>query len=210
VWVLQVSAEQADHHQDAVNASVDTGGSPTATIKPEEQEYREWMTAIAVEATQEMERALQQEIPTSDPDFAWPTHTPGPSPTPWRPNSTPLPGGGVLVTVQPTTRDPILSTSPWWYIEREDRRVTVVVGAKAQYEHPEDRVRSFSQGIVIVREETTELVPDTLSNERYYTPQRAGPVQITDATGMVLELTAEDGTIFLFDVATRQFVTDVR
>jgi hypothetical protein len=63
---------------------------------------------------------------------------------------------------------------------------------------------------VIVREETTELVPDTLSNERYYTPQRAGPVQITDADGMVLELTAEDGTIFRFDVATRQFVIGVR
>ncbi len=92
------------------------------------------------------------------------------------------------------------------YIEQDDRRIVVVAGAESQYEHPDDTARSLSQGVVLVREETTALVPDTLSNELFYTPERAGPAQLMQADGMLLELTAEDGTAFWFDVATRQFV----
>jgi len=205
-WVLRASAQPGSGTQEARDEPAASSRSATATLKPAEQDYRDWLTAIAVEATQEMEQALEAELPTRNPNSQWPTATVGPSPTPNRPYLTPLAGGGVFVDVRPTTHDPIVSTKPWWYIEQDVRRIVVVAGAESQYEHPEDIARSLSQGIVIVREETTDLVPDTLSNELFYTPERAGPVRITQADGMLLELTAEDGTTFWFDVATRQFV----
>jgi len=62
------------------------------------------------------------------------------------------------------------------------------------------------QGIVVVviEGENHRILsgPDT-----YEMPQRVGAVRITDGVGMLLTLTAENGSTFTFDVATRQWIT---
>ena len=41
----------------------------------------------------------------------------------------------------------------------------------------------------------------------YRTPRRVGPIRVTDAVGERLTLHADEGTLFYFDVPTRQWVT---
>ena len=41
---------------------------------------------------------------------------------------------------------------------------------------------------------------------RYLTPTKHGAVRVVDAVGEVLELEAEDGTTFYFDVPSRKFL----
>lgn len=48
------------------------------------------------------------------------------------------------------------------------------------------------------------MLPDGGS---YKTPKKVGSVKIVDAQGQRLVLKAEDGTLFYFDVPTRQFVS---
>jgi hypothetical protein len=60
----------------------------------------------------------------------------------------------------------------------------------------------FSQGLLVV---SATGKPD----EAYPTPSKSGPIRIVDAVGETLELQAQDGTLFYFDVASRQFVSSL-
>lgn len=60
-----------------------------------------------------------------------------------------------------------------------------------------------TQGAVVV---IVNRSSGATSGESYLTPAKSGPVRIVDAVGERLTLTSESGTIFYFDVPSRQFV----
>src|SRR5438045_5363456 len=86
-----------------------------------------------------------------------------------------------------------------WIAHIGDQVVTVLAGSKSD-------LRYSDQGIVVVLVEDTNH--HTLSGpDTYETPLRAGLVKVVDGVGQVLTLQAEDGTLFYFDVPSRQWVS---
>ncbi len=59
--------------------------------------------------------------------------------------------------------------------------------------------------VVVVGPDSTRLP----GGGTYETPKKVGAVKIVDAQGQRLVLKAEDGTLFYFDVPTRQFVSSL-
>ncbi|MDZ7296202.1 MAG: hypothetical protein ONB14_12380 [candidate division KSB1 bacterium] len=64
---------------------------------------------------------------------------------------------------------------------------------------------SGQQGVVVVVVLGPGGNPIAGESGSYPTPAKAGPVQVTDATGEVLKLMAENGTPFAFDLASRTY-----
>jgi hypothetical protein len=120
--------------------------------------------------------------------FDPPTPRPGPSPTPL-PIGRPA-AAGIISEGK--------ASGPWrgiivgdiWY-QTEGAKRAVVAGA---------RRTDPDQGIVIVADANGD-------SGVYETPTRSGSLRIVDVNGERLELSSNDGAIFLFDVPTRQFVT---
>ena len=94
---------------------------------------------------------------------------------------------------------------------RIDQGNAVIVYAGTRRAGP--AAQDYSQGVVIVQEYRDFPCRDnhgwtTGSPTDYLTPGRNGEVRIIDAVGETLKLQAEDGTLFYFDVATRQYVAN--
>jgi len=89
-----------------------------------------------------------------------------------------------------------------WEEERADgTRVVVYAGVQGSALDP-----SRTQGVVVVVVLGTDGNPIAEQSGRYPTPSRAGSVRVTDATGEVLTLAADDGTMFRFDVGSRTYM----
>lgn len=75
-----------------------------------------------------------------------------------------------------------------------------VWAGNANVQNPQTGVWDFSQGVVAV-------VGFDISGQTFYpTPSRHGELTAVGAVGQVVELKAEDGTMFYFDVASRKYV----
>ncbi len=95
-----------------------------------------------------------------------------------------------------------------WVADWENKKLSVIAGA-LRNAHPGEQ--SFAQpwpGLLIIR--VWDRYGNVLKDERgeYFTPIRVGAVQIVDAIGIKLYLVAEDGTAFVFDVATREYLSE--
>jgi hypothetical protein len=95
-----------------------------------------------------------------------------------------------------------------WYSDQTGKRISVYAGALRG--DPSLGGKSLGKplpGLLIV--EVDEPGGKIFADERgeYWTPEKVGPVRIVDAEGMNIYLAAEDGTNFIFDVSTRQFVS---
>ncbi len=106
-------------------------------------------------------------------------------------------------TVYDDSFDPVFSkqmriANKWWEPVGDG---TLVVLAGSGYQ-----IRDAQQGgLIIVMEDAQHKL--TGSTESYLTPSRHGYVQVVDAVGERLTLRAEDGTLFYFDVPSRQWVS---
>jgi hypothetical protein len=92
-----------------------------------------------------------------------------------------------------------------WYSEQNGKGISVFAGAQRSEPGGEKSFEEPLPGILIVE---VIIGQKTLPDEGgvYFTPEKVGPVRIVDAEGMKLTLVAKDGTVFIFDVATRQFI----
>ena len=89
------------------------------------------------------------------------------------------------------------------WVERENQQgnsVLVCAGSKSPREDPQ-------QGIIGILVQVPNSGTIVSGPNLYLTPLRAGAVQVIDAVGERLTLRADDGTLFYFDVLTRQWVT---
>lgn len=136
--------------------------------------------------------------------------------------ATPVPGGDSspflrreagFGTIVETSFSPLPSfyvIKNQWYSEQNGKQIIVFAGA--QRSDPLQGEKSLDKpwpGLLIVA--VNELGGKFLSDEggKYWTPTKVGPVRIVEAEGMNLTLAAEDGTVFVFDVSTRQFISTV-
>jgi hypothetical protein len=63
-----------------------------------------------------------------------------------------------------------------------------------------------TQGLLAIRERNTQT-GEGQGLEIFLSPTNSGALEVVDAAGQVLTLAAEDGTIFYFDVQSRQWVS---
>jgi hypothetical protein len=85
-----------------------------------------------------------------------------------------------------------------WREEADGQRIDVYAGAKSES-------NQSNQGVVVVRVIASNNMD--LSVESYESPSRAGALEIIDAIGSTLLLRSENGSLFGFDVSSRQWVT---
>ena len=84
-----------------------------------------------------------------------------------------------------------------WHAEVGGLRIRAYAGIKS----PTD---GLDRGVVVIRIFDSNRIVTEI--ESYETPQRRGVVEVIDAVGQRLTLRAEDGTLFYFDIPTRQWV----
>ncbi len=94
-----------------------------------------------------------------------------------------------------------------WYSEQNGQQISVFAGAQRSDLGGGQSLEKPLPGLLIVEvnEPGGKIFPD--ERGEYFTPQKVGPVRIVDAGGMKLTLVAENGTVFVFDVSTRQFLS---
>ncbi len=163
---------------------------PYPTLPPEKQ-------AIADREEKLRLDALAAPIP--------PAFAKGPPPT-RQPPSSPLPdnilripaGAGTIVEegLAPFPSSAYLFQNSW-HEAQGDQTIIVYAGVEAH-----DR----SQGLAVVLVDL-DYKPVPGAGGFYLTPSKSGSVRIVDAQGLLLPLDAKDGTRFLFDVASRQFLS---
>lgn len=131
--------------------------------------------------------------------------TPGPSPTTFSPNATPVAGGGTIV-VNAQAPFPSIEFLPEnkWFIDVEDKRFIVYAGQEGK-EHNQD---SPTQGMLIV--EVKIISTEEIQSTKFYTtPTKTGPARIVDVrannAGMHLTIQTAGGALYDFDVATGKF-----
>ncbi len=86
-----------------------------------------------------------------------------------------------------------------WYTTDSNRNIFVYAGSKFQRDDPQQ-----GEILVVVYDSTTHQIVS--SPTLYMTPMRAGLVRVIAAVGERLTLRAQDGTLFYFDVPTRQWI----
>jgi hypothetical protein len=84
-----------------------------------------------------------------------------------------------------------------WIAQLGDEDIVVYGGSRRD---------ESTEGLVIVLQKNRRTGAAT-GPDTYDTPAKAGEVEIVDAVGERLTLQANDGTLFYFDVLTRQWVT---
>lgn len=82
-----------------------------------------------------------------------------------------------------------------WYKQLDNGEIRVYAGAEK---------RAPLQGLIVV---SVRMRPQPRSIESYRTALQVGPVRVVSASGDQLTLRADGGTLFYFDLATRQWVT---
>src|SRR5205085_1528877 len=123
-----------------------------------------------------------------------------PPPTPVLPTIPPdIAGAGFLIpagcNMEPAYKGMLISAPPRWAEGFGDQMITVCAGVSKT---------DFQQGVVMVAQgDVRRLIrgPDD-----YLTPIRAGALTIIGAVGERLTLRTDNGTLFYFDVPTRQWV----
>jgi hypothetical protein len=100
-----------------------------------------------------------------------------------------------------------LTISNQWYTESGNKLMRVFAGAQRS-----DGAKELPKpwaGLVIIEVSSTKDLKTFFPNEggSYYTPKKSGIVRIIDADGDKLVLLAENGDIFYFDLASRNFLT---
>ena len=89
-----------------------------------------------------------------------------------------------------------------WFEIKAGNKIRVIAGTSA---YSEDSDGSFNQGMlaVIVIDKNANLIPS--QGGGYPTPDRKGEIYIIDAQGERLTLVTNDGTFYIFDVASRTY-----
>ncbi|MBI5947110.1 MAG: hypothetical protein HY875_03115 [Chloroflexi bacterium] len=109
-------------------------------------------------------------------------------------------GAGFIVDDpwQPPFPSMVLTTTNLWCVDESDGAALAVWAGRVTVESGRDP-----------RQGELALVRQSTLGHRflgfYPTPTKHGVVWVTGASGLVLELTAEDGTTFHFDVVSREF-----
>ncbi len=85
--------------------------------------------------------------------------------------------------------------------------IRVFAGVQWVYETPGVDGIDRSQGILSVVAQGAVPSPRVGTSGLYKTPTQHGGVDVVDAVGETLKLQAKDGTVFYFDVASRQYVS---
>jgi hypothetical protein len=85
-----------------------------------------------------------------------------------------------------------------WSEEINGQRLTVLAGSEHQNAY---------QGILVIVITPLSNATTRLSRERYITPVQFGAVRVVEANGEQLTLATSEGGRFVFDVASRQFVS---
>jgi hypothetical protein len=99
------------------------------------------------------------------------------------------------------------SFDSFWIWNDRGNAAVVYAGARREGRGLED----YSQGLVMVQDYQDypcrgDHQGILVQSTDYPTPSRHGEIKIVDAVGETLKLQATDGTIFYFDVASRQYV----
>lgn len=137
---------------------------------------------------------------------------PPPRPYPWTPPPTPpltpeelaphqTAGAGVIWeerSVAPCAK--VMAVMNHWVETQSNQEIGVCAGAEGAREDPQ-------RGRVAVFTISTSSYAILSGPDLYQTPLRAGPVRLVGGIGEQLTLRAEDGTLFYFDVPTRQWLT---
>src|SRR5581483_5408871 len=95
-----------------------------------------------------------------------------------------------------------------WIWNDQGNAAVVYAGVRREGQGLED----YSQGVVMVQDYQDypcrgDHQGILVRSTDYLTPSRHGEIKIVDAVSETLKLQAEDGTLFYFDVASRQYVT---
>ncbi|MBI5034981.1 MAG: hypothetical protein HZB51_31020 [Chloroflexi bacterium] len=172
-------------------------GAPSAQATPYPPNYPP--------AKQTFEASIQQ---TRTAASNRPQPPPGPTPVPITPTSAPIvrqPSGGGFIVADFVSPFPAMShvITNMWYEENASQRSIVYAGGLR--DEP-GVTTAASQGVVIVQVETLDHEP-LPGGGTFSTPTKVGVVTIVNARGERLMLQSINGTIFYFDVPTRQFVS---
>lgn len=154
--------------------------------------------------------------PTATKDISTSTPLPardGPTPKPYRPFHTPLPGRGVLIdhAQAPFPSAEFLAVNKWVF-ETNERAFEIVAGWQGSQGAPDQLPH---QGMIIVmiwdisNRETDPLSERIISTKRYLTPTRDGSVRILDVqiqeSDIHLSVITESGSRFIFYVNNGSF-----
>jgi hypothetical protein len=164
---------------------IPTPGPGTATWLAQEQQAKQTMDA---KETAEFTLAQSQ---LSCPQCTKPLETAHPTAT-WSSAAEWFPAGsGIIVESGQVPGAGDIRNR--WYQKGESVNTVVYAGRL---------LKDRSQGMLLIRQDGTVFgAPPPGGGGTYYTPTRHGAVRIVGAVGEVLELKAEDGTTFHFDVA---------
>jgi hypothetical protein len=95
-----------------------------------------------------------------------------------------------------------------WRGDIDGMQIVVYAGGRrSDAESGDVNERSWPGIVVLVVKDSNGNYIDDKGGE-FWTPQNVGPVRIVDAISNQLTLVAQNGTSFLFDVTTRQFITE--
>lgn len=147
----------------------------------------------------------KEEIATREALFRAGIYTPPPPEylTPVTPNHSPTAiatrqaGAGTIIESSFAPYSSYYTFKNRWIEKTDERSIVAYAGAITG---------ESAQGILIVNVWTadSERLPE--EGGYYFTPQKAGPIRITDAEGEVLTLITDTGVKFLFDVASRHYL----
>ncbi len=137
-----------------------------------------------------------------------PQPPPGPTPIPITPTPALIarqPSGSGFIVTDFTSPFPAMShvITSMWYEEISNQRIVVYAGALR--DNPGVTIVA-TQGVVIVQFETLGHAP-LPGGGTFPTPSQVGAVTIVTARDARLVLQSINGTLFYFDVPTRQFVS---
>ncbi len=175
--------------------------SPLPPLTGEKGEIEERVARLRAEALAQPRPPKYPGDPNFDPKGPLPPNsqpTPQPPPSPW-PQIARIPAGAGTIIDAPFPLKGLTSRNQWYEV-KDGKSITAYAGAEGYAFDP-------SQGVVLVVVETLDFQPVPSAGGTYRTPVKAGPVRIVGAEGEVLTLVAEDGTKFLFDVASRRFLS---
>ncbi|MDP2948795.1 MAG: hypothetical protein Q8P22_04585 [Chloroflexota bacterium] len=163
-------------------------------LPPEKQEIEERIERERLEA-------LARPQPPKNPNYI-PPFTPGPQPSPCSDDNSPCvpAGAGTIVETQQARYSPmVFSFQNHWFEVKDGQYVVVFAGREGSAGDP-------SQGVVVVEVDTMDFMP-VAGGGIYRTPIKDGAVRIVGADGERLTLTSASGATFIFDVASRTFVS---
>jgi hypothetical protein len=115
-------------------------------------------------------------------------------------------GAGQLVDTRQAEFGPAYSIQNQWVATPQQGGHTVI--AYAGTRKAGAALDDYSQGVIVVQSWIFGPCHANLEGDKvdYPTPSKHGAVRIADAVGETLKLQAQDGTIFYFNVASRQWV----